>query len=67
MCEIFILQMLTNLHDLSLDRIHMNLMMTLPTYDRSMLDLAGFLDKLVKQEKLVESAGVYSKGQPQQE
>jgi len=66
MCEIFILQMLTNLDSLSLDRIHMMLTMTLPdTYDRSIQDLAGFLDKLVKQEKLVDSAGVYSKGQPQ--
>lgn len=59
--ETFIMAMLQNLKALPLDRIHGMLQMVVrtPPYDKTQSQLAGFLAKLVDDEKIELHAGLY--------
>ncbi len=61
--ETYIMGMLTNFDALPLDRIHNMLKMfaVQPPYDKSMEELAGYLARLVAEEKLVLEGGMYKK------
>lgn len=62
--ETYIMGMLTNFDALPLDRIHNMLKMfaVQPPYDKGMEELAGYLARLVAEEKLVLEGGLYKKG-----
>ncbi len=58
--ENFILGMLTNLGEQSLDKIHSMMSNFVDDYDKTTVQLATFLERLAQQEKIESSGGMYS-------
>lgn len=59
--ESFVVGMLTNHSEMRLDKIHNMLKMFAPGFDKTSEQLAAFMTKLVREEKLTCDGGVYRK------